>query len=307
MADVRRGREHRGTSDTPAASVGRQVVPERAYPRNPVRVAISGGQVALGLNVRLAHSGEIARIARRTGYSFLYIDAQHAPFNLETMANLAHISLGCDVAPIVRVRSFDDPNIPVLLDAGVTGIVVPDTQTADEATAVVRMCKFAPLGERSLGGQDIHYDYGPAASAEIMAAGNENVLVIIMIETVAGLEEVEAIARVPGLDGIYLGGNDMLTSLGKPGAYDAPEIYEALDRVIAAAHENGLFVGCGGLMGPRRQAEVIRRGVRFLTTTSDLGALSSGAARALDDLRAAVGESAEETAQSTSTTTGASR
>jgi 2-keto-3-deoxy-L-rhamnonate aldolase RhmA len=262
--------------------------PGIAGPVNPVRETISRGEVALGLNVRLAHTGEIARIARGTGHCFLYIDAQHAPFNLETMAQLAHASLGYGVAPIVRVRSADDPNIPVLLDAGVTGIVVPDTETAAQAAAVVRACKFAPVGNRSLGGLDIHYDYGPAPSAELMPRLNQTVLVICMIETVAGLDQTEAIAGVPGVDGVYLGGNDMLASMGRPGRYDDPVIYQALDRVVAAAHANGQFAGCGGLMGTARQAEVIRRGVRFMTTTSDLGLVRSGAARAMSELRAAI-------------------
>jgi 2-keto-3-deoxy-L-rhamnonate aldolase RhmA len=257
-------------------------------PVNPVRETISRGEVALGLNVRLAHTGEIARIARGTGHCFLYIDAQHAPFNLETMAHLAHACLGYGVAPLVRVRFATDPNIPVLLDAGVTGIVVPDTETAGQAAAVVRACKFAPVGSRSLGGLDIHYDYGPVPTGELMTRLNRTVLVICMIETVAGLEQTEAIAAVPGVDGIYLGGNDMLASMGKSGQYDDPAIYEALDRIVAAAQANGQFAGCGGLMGVRRQAEVIRRGVRFLTTTSDLGLVRSGAARAMSELRAAI-------------------
>jgi staphyloferrin B biosynthesis citrate synthase len=257
-------------------------------PVNPVRETISRGEVALGLNVRLAHTGEIARIARGTGHCFLYIDAQHAPFGLETMAHLAHVCLGYGIAPMVRVRSATDPDIPVLLDAGVTGIVVPDTETAEQAAAVVRACKFPPVGNRSLGGLDIHYDYGPVPAAELMPRLNQTVLVVCMIETVAGLEQTEAIAAVPGLDGVYLGGNDMLASMGKAGHYDDPVIYSALDRIVAAAQANGLFAGCGGLMGTARQAEVIRRGVRFLTTTSDLGLVRAGAARALSELRAAI-------------------
>lgn len=256
-------------------------------PSNPVRETIAAGDVAYGLNVRLAGTGEIAAIARGTGHCFLYIDAQHAPFNLETMATLAHAALGYGIAPLVRVRSATDPNIPVLLDAGVTGIVVPDTETAAQAAAVVHASKFAPIGNRSLGGLDIHYDYGPVPAAELMAELNDTVLVIAMVETVTGLENVEDIAAVPGLDGIYLGGNDMLASMGRSGRYDDPAIYSALDRVVAAAAANGLFAGCGGLMGTARQAKVIGRGVRFLTAASDLGLVRSGAARAITELRAA--------------------
>src|SRR5262249_33244057 len=114
-------------------------------PVNPVRETISRGEVALVLNVRLAHTGAIARIAAGTAHCFLNIDPQHAPFNLETMPHLAPACLGSGIAPMVRVRSATAPNIPVLLDAGVPGIVVPDTETAGQAAAVVRACKFAPV------------------------------------------------------------------------------------------------------------------------------------------------------------------
>jgi 2-keto-3-deoxy-L-rhamnonate aldolase RhmA len=162
------------------------------------------------------------------------------------MAHLAHVCLGYGVAPMVWVRSAIDPDIPVLLDAGVTGVVVPDTETAEQAAAVVRACKFPPVGNRSLGGLDIHYDYGPVPAAELIPRLNRTVLVVCMIETVAGLDQAEAIAGVPGLDGVYLGGNDMLASRGKAGRYDDPAICEALDRIVAPRTRTGCSPAAAG-------------------------------------------------------------
>ena len=116
---------------------------------------MEAGELALGLIVRLARSGDIARIARATGHDFLFIDVQHAIFALETIGHIAQAALGCGVAPLVRVRSVRDPDIPVLLDCGVTGIVFPDINTADDARLAVRTCKLrrsaavpSPLGIR---------------------------------------------------------------------------------------------------------------------------------------------------------------
>jgi 2-keto-3-deoxy-L-rhamnonate aldolase RhmA len=117
---------------------------------NPVRRRMEAGELALGLIVRLTRSGDIARIARATGHDFLFIDVQHAIFSLETIGHIAQAALGCGVAPLVRVRSVRDPDIPVLLDCGVTGIVFPDINTADDARLAVRTCKFAPIGRRSV-------------------------------------------------------------------------------------------------------------------------------------------------------------
>ena len=81
---------------------------------NPVRRRMEAGELALGLIVRLARSGDIARIARATGHDFLFIDVQHAIFSLETIGHIAQAALGCGVAPLVRACSVRDPDIPVM-------------------------------------------------------------------------------------------------------------------------------------------------------------------------------------------------
>src|SRR5256885_7366246 len=101
--------------------------------KNPVKERMRAGDVALGLIVRLARSGDIARIAKTTGHDFIFIDRQHALFTLETIGHIAQTALGCGVAPLVRVRSCDDPDTAVILDNGATGIVFPDVGSAADA------------------------------------------------------------------------------------------------------------------------------------------------------------------------------
>ena len=81
---------------------------------NPVKTMMRAGKVALGMNVRLARSGDIARIAKTSGHDFIFIDIQHSLFNLETIGHIAQAALGCGIAPLVRVRSCDDPDTSVL-------------------------------------------------------------------------------------------------------------------------------------------------------------------------------------------------
>src|SRR5262245_20577992 len=111
------------------------------------------GGVALGLQVRLARSGDVARVAASTGHDFLFIDMQHGAYSLETVGHIAQTALGCGVAPIVRVRGVGDPNIGLLLDIGATGIVVPDVGTAADTRRAVERTKYAPIGRRSVVGQ----------------------------------------------------------------------------------------------------------------------------------------------------------
>ncbi len=107
--------------------------PGDAMPTNPVKERMRAGEVAFGLNVRIARSGDIARIAKTTGHDFIFIDVQHSLFSLETIGHIAQAALGCGVAPLARVRSCGDPDTSLLLDNSVTGIVFPDVNTAADA------------------------------------------------------------------------------------------------------------------------------------------------------------------------------
>ncbi len=255
---------------------------------NPVKARMRAGEAALGLGVRLARSPDIARIARATGHDFLFIDTQHSIFTSETITAIAQTALAIGVAPLVRVRGLDDPDVSVLLDNGVTGIVYPDVGTADQARRAVATCKFPPLGTRSVVGGYPHFDYRPVPLTESVPQLNEVCLLVCMIETVEGLENVEEIAAVPGVDVLHVGSNDLLANMGKAGQFDHPDIVAAQDRVIRAARANGIFAGCGGNRDVARQAEAVRRGALFLTTQTDIALLSSAARAWAEGVRSAV-------------------
>jgi 2-keto-3-deoxy-L-rhamnonate aldolase RhmA len=252
---------------------------------NPVRRRMEAGELALGLIVRLARAGDIARIARATGHDFLFIDVQHAIFSLETIGHIAQAALGCGVAPLVRVRSVRDPDIPVLLDCGVTGIVFPDINTADDARLAVRTCKFAPIGRRSVTTGHPLFDYRPIPPSEAIKLLNANTLVVCMIESLEGLANAEAIAAVEGVDVVQTALTDLLADMGKPGAYGDPEAMAAVSRITKAALAHGKFAGVGGDNDLARQRVFIREGVRFISTQSDGALLMAAASRVTAGLR----------------------
>jgi 2-keto-3-deoxy-L-rhamnonate aldolase RhmA len=260
--------------------------------KNPVLERMRAGDVAMGMNVRLARSGDIARIAAATGHDFIFIDGQHAIFNLETIAHIAQAALGCGVAPLVRVRSVNDPDTAMLLDNGVSGIVFPDVNTVEDARQAVRVTRFPPIGRRSVGGGYPQFNHRPMPIADSMKALNAATVVVCMIETVQGLNNVEEIAAVEGIDVIHVGSNDLLVDMGKPGKFADPEIVAAQERVIAAAKKNGKYAGCGGNRDIARQAEIIRKGAQFLTTQADMGFLTAAASAWTTGVRAALANTA---------------
>jgi staphyloferrin B biosynthesis citrate synthase len=257
---------------------------------NPVKELLKADKVALGMLVRLARSGDIARIAKTTGHDFLFVDIQHSLYGVETIGHIAQAALGVGVAPLVRVRSCDDPDTQVLLDNGVTGIVFPDISTAEEARRAVSRARFPPLGRRSVGGGYPIFDFRAVNTAEAVPALTENTLVVCMIETKEGLENVEEIAAVDGIDVIHVGSNDLLTALGRPGTFGSPEHVAAIDRVIAAARKHGKVPGVGGDRNLARQTEFIRKGARFITTNSDVAFILAEGARVTGELRKALGQ-----------------
>jgi 2-keto-3-deoxy-L-rhamnonate aldolase RhmA len=262
------------------------MVPEAALTfANPVKERMQAGGVALGMIVRLARSGDIARIARSTGHDFIFIDVQHSLFGLETIGHIAQVALGCGVATLARVRSCDDPDTSVLLDNGVTGIVFPDVGNADDARRAVERCKFAPIGKRSVVGGYPMFDYRTVAVADSVRLLNDSTLVVCMIETLEGLSNVEAIAAVDGVDVVHVGCNDLLTQMNKPGRFGDPEIVAAIERIVAAAARSGKYAGLGGERDLDRQLAFIRKGVRFVTTQTDIGFLTAEAARRTEQIR----------------------
>ena len=256
--------------------------------RNPVKARMQAGEAALGLNVRLGRSADIARIAKATGHDFIFVDTQHSLFGLETLGHIAQAALDIGVAPVVRVRGLDDGDAALLLDNGFTGIVYPDINTAAEARRAVEITRFAPLGRRSVTGGYPFFDYRPTPLSESVPTLQAATLLVCMIESPEGLENVEEIAAVDGVDVIHLGTNDLLANIGKPGRFDDPEVVEAQARVISAAKANGKFAGCGGNRDVARQAAAIARGAQFLTTQTDIAFLAAAASRWTSDLRAAL-------------------
>ena len=247
---------------------------------------MKSGKIALGMIVRALRSGEVAMIARATDHDFIFIDGQHALFDLETIGQMTLAALGCGVTPLVRVRSFADPDIPRLLDAGVMGIVVPDVNTAQEAQQVVATAKFPPPGRRSIGGPSPVFCLRAVPPADNMRALNDSTMVVCMIETREAVANVEKIAAVSGVDVLHIGCNDLLVDMGKPGEFENPELVTAIARIIAAGKAHGVQIGLGGDKDIVRQKAWIEKGVRFITTQSDVAMLTAEATRRTAELRA---------------------
>ena len=193
----------------------------------------------------------VVELCGLAGASAVWLCNEHVSndwFNLENQIRAAKLY---DVDTIVRVEkgSYSDYVKPFEADA--TAIMVPHVKTAEEARHIVEMTRFNPLGRRALDGGNTDGRYCQIPLTDYMAHSNTERLLIFQIECPVALENVEAIAAVPGYDLLLFGPGDFSHLIGKPGQINAPEVVAARQRVGAAAKKHGKYVMAPGMMAPR--------------------------------------------------------
>ena len=203
----------------------------------------------------------ILELGGLAGVSAIWICNEHVSndwFNLENQIRAAKLY---DVDTIVRVEkgSYSDYVKPFESDA--TAIMVPHVKTADEARHIVEMTRFHPLGRRAMDGGNPDGRYCQIPINDYMAHSNSERLLIFQIESPEALENVEAIAAVPGYEMLLFGPGDFSHLLGKPGQITAPEVVAARKRVGAAARKHGKFAMASGMIAPRAELEAEGYGV----------------------------------------------
>jgi 4-hydroxy-2-oxoheptanedioate aldolase len=239
--------------------------------RNVVKEKLARDEVVSSMTIRLVRSVEIARMAKTAGFDMIYVDLEHSTLTLEATGQICLAALSAGIAPMVRVPANTPEYIQRVLDSGALGIIAPGVQSADEARAVVRAAKFAPLGERGAGGPLPHLEYRPFPTAEANAVINDATMVIVQFECADAVDKAEEIAAVEGIDMVLIGVNDLLADLGLAGQYEHPRVRDAYARTIAACRKHGKHVGVGGLSTrPKLAAEFIAMGARLLSTGTDM-------------------------------------
>ncbi|RAH40598.1 HpcH/HpaI aldolase family protein [Aspergillus brunneoviolaceus CBS 621.78] len=184
-----------------------------------------------------------AQIVAKTGVDGIIIDCEHGNISDDAMHSSAAAIAAMGVSPLVRLRMTHPDLIKRALDAGAHGIVVPMINTAEEARAVVAHAKFPPQGLRGQGSAFPAFAHGIDLPTYIKTA-NETLITCVQIETKLGVENVDAICAVPGVDMIFIGPNDLaLSVLGYvPANGDEPEFVEAIEKILAAARRHGKWV-----------------------------------------------------------------
>ena len=243
---------------------------------NTVRAALQQGKAQVGTWLSLS-SPFAARFMARAGFHWLTVDMEHSPVNWESAALMFGSIADAGCVPLVRVPFQSLENAKRALDGGAFGIVFPMCCTAEEASQAVAACRYPPAGVRSVGG-GLHTLNFSATPSEYYARANDEILIVAQIEHVEGVRNCEAICRVPGVDVVFVGPNDLLSSMHKTPAMDTDDP----EFVAALAHIRETAKGCGVAPGIHcADAEAAKRrlaeGWKFVAISSELGMMQQAA------------------------------
>lgn len=209
---------------------------------SPMRRVLAAGGCPLGTMVSEFATSGIARLAADAGAEFVLLDLEHTGYSLERMRSVVAAARASEITVLVRVPDAAYDLIARTLDLGAHGVMVPTVESPDEARLIADSARFPPRGRRGVGlihRSDWRDDGLPATLARI----DDETIVLVQIETAAGVEAVEDIAAVDGIDLLWIGHFDLTTSLGIPGEFTSPVFEAAVERVLAAGRANGKPVG----------------------------------------------------------------
>ena len=258
-------------SDPTAATIG------------SLRASIVKGRAALGYLVTTA-SPQLVQALARTGVDWLMIDTEHAPIGIESVAAMVAATAGTPVTPIVRVPAARPELVKPVLDCGALGVVFPQVATREDAEATVQAVRYAPAGQRGYGPTYAALRWG-LPNLEYLKAANDAILNVVLIESQAGVDALDEILTVGGLDVVAIARGDLSQSLGVAGQFDHPHLREVVAKAEAKIRAHG-EVALGGIAFSADDARaMIARGYRFVVLGSDGGLLSSAAQRMVQAIR----------------------
>ena len=235
----------------------------------------------------------LTRTIARTGIDWIVIDCEHGNIADADMHECVNAAAACGVSPLVRVPAAEGWMVKRVLDAGAHGFMCPLLRTAQDAKSIVETAKFPPIGRRGFGSP---FSMGAFASpmqvddkmqktptaVEYLREANESLLTLIQNETKEALENVEAIAEVPGVDVLFVGPFDLGNNIGHPIVTGAPDevLSDAVQKVRLAAKKAGKKSGIYGTSGEQAKAYATQ-GFDMVNVTGDVLALDQHVSNAL--------------------------
>ncbi|WVW84383.1 hypothetical protein I302_106417 [Kwoniella bestiolae CBS 10118] len=252
-------------------------------PRHRLRNGLEAQKPMFGCFSSLA-SAWTARIIASCGWDYVIVDCEHGNHDDGDMHDCVNAIAAEGVSPIVRIRAQDSGLIKRALDTGAHGLMVPMVNTPEQAAQIVSWSKFPPMGVRGQGSSFCAMASG-ITTTEYVKVANSTILTLVQIETPEAIANVDAIAAVPGVDGLFVGPNDLALSLlgYVPAKWTEPEFVAALEAVKEAGRKHNKHIGILAKNG--QHARELKNEWGIVGLGSDCKALSTAMKATLDTIK----------------------
>jgi len=210
---------------------------------NSVKKALKEGKVQYGCGFQQLRSVDVPKILAAAGFDWTFLDGEHGGFGIETLQDLCHASVAVGLSPIVRVADMQYALVARALDCGAQGVIFPRVESRDLLERAVSWTKFPPVGVRGFGLAAAHIGYERATIPQVLEHMNQNVMVVLQIETQLAVDKRDELLSVPGLDAVLIGPVDLSISLGVPGEFEHPKMVEAMEKIRDSCLKHGVAPG----------------------------------------------------------------
>jgi 4-hydroxy-2-oxoheptanedioate aldolase len=242
-------------------------------PRNAFKRALREGRTQIGLWSSLSSNYTVEVIAG-AGYDWILLDMEHSPNDLESLLSQLQAAAAYRTHPVVRVPWNDMVTIKRVLDAGAQSLLVPYVQNAAEAKAAVAATRYPPAGVRGVAGTTRATRFGRIK--DYARRAHEEICVLVQLETKPALDEIEKVAVVEGVDGIFIGPADLHASMGYPGETASPAVLPLIEEAMRRIRKAGT---APGYLSPVEAdaKRMLDAGAQFVAVGADVGLLARGA------------------------------
>lgn len=242
-------------------------------PKNEFKARLAAGDTLIGCWASLT-SPFAMEIAASCGFDWVLIDGEHAPNDVRTTISQLQAAAPHPARPVVRTPHLEPWLIKQYLDIGAQTLLAPLVDTAEQAQALVAATRYPPAGIRGVGAAFARAsDFG--ARSRYIATADDEICILAQAETARAIGNLSDIARVPGIDGVFIGPSDLAASMGHPGNPAHPDVQRTIMEGIATIRACGKAPGilC---MDPELAKRYIDAGARFVAVGSDVGTLFKG-------------------------------
>lgn len=242
--------------------------------------------VKTGIMLSELYSPNLPILCKKCGYDFLIIDCEHGAFDYFMIASMVTTARLIGIKALVRLPDNLRRDIIRLLDLGVDGLILPNTNTVDDIARVIEYAKYPPIGKRGLSTTRAHTFYDPPELSEYVDRANNHVEIYAEIETRAGLENVKAIIGLDGVSGAIIGPNDLSADYGIIGLPANTHVLEAIEEVASVAFNLGKI---SGIITTEKSLndKALMHGMSMFCLGSELSLIKKGGRSAVSSLKKA--------------------